>query len=223
MKARWTSIKQQLYSDNVNLKLIPHLSPYVTSIAVYLSIYTGAVDRKSTFILPFPIYARNDSSLCGTLPGPQPSCQSDSACDYDLWSTGNASLAQRTLQFSQRYQELQSELRPGIIIYVNTGVFIMIGAWVKDNAFFNLMYCRGNSNWRPTFFFECTVFIFSFSQIQQSDTHHIDKNNRYYMYARIWSLVYSCIIPIRLAVSSNFLDNTLNKKCIFLWPRRLLY
>ena len=164
---------------------------------------------------PFPIYARNDSSLCGTLPGPQPSCQSDSACDYDLWSTGNASLAQRTLQFSQRYQELQSELRPGIIIYVNTGVFIMIGAWVKDNAFFNLMYCRGNSNWRPTFFFECTVFIFSFSQIQQSDTHHIDKNDRYYMYARIWSLVYSCIIPIRLAVSSNFLDNILNRKMHF--------
>ena len=149
------------------------------------------MDRKSTFILPFPIYARNDSSLCGTLPGPQPSCQSDSACDYDLWSTGNASLAQRTLQFSQRYQELQSELRPGIIIYVNTGVFI-IGAWVKDNAFFNLMYCRGNSNWRPTFFFECTVFIFGFSQIWQPDIQHSDKNNRYYARIKtdISSLVY---------------------------------
>lgn len=77
---------------------------------------TGAIDRKSSFILPFPIYAKNNSVLCGTVPGPQPSCRSDSACDYDLWSTGNASLAQRTLQFSQRYQELKNELKPGTFI-----------------------------------------------------------------------------------------------------------
>eukprot|EP00105_Crassostrea_gigas_P014706 XP_011431480.1 PREDICTED: sushi domain-containing protein 2 isoform X1 [Crassostrea gigas] len=75
-------------------------------------VYSWAIDRKSSFILPFPIYAKNNSVLCGTVPGPQPSCRSDSACDYDLWSTGNASLAQRTLQFSQRYQELKNELKP---------------------------------------------------------------------------------------------------------------
>ncbi|XP_022320895.2 sushi domain-containing protein 2-like isoform X1 [Crassostrea virginica] len=96
-------------------------------------VITWAVDRKSTFILPFPIYARNDSSLCGTLPGPQPSCQSDSACDYDLWSTGNASLAQRTLQFSQRYQELQSELQP-----VRSCGLLDVPRSVKDNYNYSL-------------------------------------------------------------------------------------
>ena len=29
-------------------------------------------------------------------------------------------------------------------------------------------------------FFECTVFIFGFSQIGQPDIHHTDKNNLYY-------------------------------------------
>ena len=40
-------------------------------------------------------------------------------------------------------------------------------------------------------FFECTVFIFGFSQIRQPDIHHTDKNNRYYSRIKndFWSLV----------------------------------
>ena len=58
--------------------------------------------------------------------------------------------------------------------------FRFICAWVKDNAFFyiHVVHCRGNSNWKV--FFECTVFIFSFSQNWQPDKHHTDKYYRFY-------------------------------------------
>ena len=39
-----------------------------------------------------------------------------------------------------------------IIVYNTSLIPTIIGPWVKDNAFFYIIFCRGNSNWWPTFF-----------------------------------------------------------------------
>ena len=58
-------------------------------------------------------------------------------------------------------------------------------------------------------FFECTVFIFSFSQIQQPDMHHTDRNNRYYLLLAGYIIVYHW--SVRISSTIHYID-----KCIIL-------
>ncbi|XP_056013014.1 sushi domain-containing protein 2-like isoform X2 [Ostrea edulis] len=96
-------------------------------------VYSWAVERSSSFVLPYPTYAKATSSLCTAISTSHPSCMLDSACDYDLWSTGNNSLAQKTRSFSQRYQELQSELLP-----VRSCGLLAVPRSIKDNYNYSL-------------------------------------------------------------------------------------
>ncbi|XP_061189248.1 sushi domain-containing protein 2-like [Saccostrea echinata] len=124
------------WNNNINDEFTPAKGGSLPMNASPTQIYeqfilSWAIERKSSFI-PFPVFAKN-ISLCTPTSDQQPSCLSDSACNYDLWSTGNTTLAQRSLKFSQRFQELQTELKP-----VRSCGLLNVPRSIKDNYNYSL-------------------------------------------------------------------------------------